>query len=299
MPATHKNWQSLFQKLEGAYSPATLKSYAADIRQFEAWSIATGNSLLPASPENLIAYIAAMTDVLSAATMNRRLAAIAKLHALAGLPDSTKCEDVRLAMRRMKRAVPTRQDQALGLTQTLRDRLIEACPVTLIGLRDKAMIAIGYDTLCRRSELVALQVEDITPLTSGGARILVRRAKNDPFGRGRTAYLSAEGYAIVNEWMKAAGLGSGPLFRILYHGEVGRRGFGPDQVGRILKRAAELAGIDAATIAGIRSHSMRVGAAQDLLVQGRETLQIMRAGGWKSINTVSRYCENADLNIWL
>jgi integrase/recombinase XerD len=48
----------------------------------------------------------------------------------------------------------------------------------------------------------------------------------------------------------------------------------------------------------ILAHSLRIGAAQDLMSDGRDLLTIMRAGGWKSTNVVSRYVEQADWRIW-
>jgi len=88
-------------------------------------------------------------------------------------------------MRRALRAKRARPHQALGLTNDLRDQLIAACPNTLAGKRDRAMIALGYDTLCRRAELVALLLEDLRPPANGSAQILIRRSKNDPYGEGR------------------------------------------------------------------------------------------------------------------
>ena len=76
-----------------------------------------------------------------------------------GKPGSGRA--VVIAMRRALRSKLQRPRQALGLTHDLRDRLIRACPDTLMGKRDRAMIAIEIDTLCRRAELVGLRVEDL------------------------------------------------------------------------------------------------------------------------------------------
>ena len=67
---------------------------------------------------------------------------------------------------------------------------------------------------------------------------------------------------------------------------------------RLIKTTARKAGLPAADVAGFSGHSMRVGAAQDLLRAGRDTSAIMRAGGWKSIEILSRYLEKAELNVW-
>ncbi len=294
----HKSWRQAILLLDGAYSPHTLRGYHTDLRIFEAWCNNNHRQMLPADPETVIDFIGDQALIICPNSIRRRLVAIKRLHALYGQTDPTTSEWVRLAIRRIKRQKPMRPKQAHALTATLRDRLIASCPDTMIGLRNQAMIALGYDTLCRRSELVALRVEHIDPIPTGGAKVLVRRAKSDPFGRGRYASLSLKGLSIVRRWTDAAGLVEGPLMRIVYQQKAGKRSIGPDQVGRILKEVARNAGVEPAIERGLSGHSMRVGAAQDLIVQGRNVLQIMHAGGWKSTNVVSRYCEGADLNVW-
>lgn len=293
-----KCWRQVILLLDGAYSPHTLRGYYTDLRIFEAWCDSNHRQMVPADSETVIDFIGDQAQSICPNSIRRRLVAIKRLHALYGQSDPTTSEWVRLAMRRAKRQKPMRPKQAHALTASLRDRLITSCPNTMIGFRNQAMIALGYDTLCRRSELVALRVEDIVPIPTGGAMVLVRRAKNDPFGRGRYASLSIKGLSIVRKWTDAADLVKGPLMRIVYQQKAGRRSIGPDQVGRILKEVARNAGVESAIERGLSGHSMRVGAAQDLMVQGRNILQIMHAGGWKSINIVSRYCEGADLNVW-
>jgi integrase len=99
------------------------------------------------------------------------------------------------------------------LTSDLRDRLIAACTADLAGLRDRAMIAVGYDMLCRCSELVALRVEDLDPRPSGGANLLVRRGKADQDGNGRIAALSQRTVGLLKDWLAAADIEHGPMFR--------------------------------------------------------------------------------------
>jgi len=69
-------------------------------------------------------------------------------------------------------------------------------------------------------------------------------------------------------------------------------------VKRLVKQAAERAGLDLAEVDAFSGHSMRVGAAQDLLTRGFDTAAIMRAGGWKSVNILARYLEQAEHNVW-
>ncbi len=76
------------------------------------------------------------------------------------------------------------------------------------------------------------------------------------------------------------------------------RSLGPTTVRRVIKRAAKLSGYNATLAEEFSGHSMRVGAAQDLLCAGHNTATIMRAGGWKSIAVLARYLEDAEHNVW-
>jgi integrase len=84
---------------------------------------------------------------------------------------------------------------------------IRAKPLnTPIGIRNRAIIAVGYDTLCRRCELVALRGEDLSELEDGAMSILVRRAKNDPFGDGRLGYLTPKTATLLRKWLEISNI---------------------------------------------------------------------------------------------
>jgi integrase len=289
------DWRAALARLEGAFADSTLRAYRADMAVFENWCSEEQRLTLPAEPETIAAFIAQQATRSSAATLKRRLAAICKVHRLFRMENPVSDEEVVIAMRRALRAKRARPQQALGLTRVLLEQLIAACPDTLAGLRDRAMIALGYDTLCRRSELVGLRVEDLRPSSEDSARILIRRSKNDPYGEGRLGYISPETLKLVRAWLKAAGIDSGHIFRAVRADCAGSRALHPYSVNRILKLAAQAAGLPAQTIENLSGHSMRVGAAQDLIVSGLGLLPIMQAGGWKTIDVVGRYVENANL----
>src|SRR5208283_2590558 len=238
------DWPMAINRLEGAYSENTLRSYRADFALFEGWCDSAQRPALPASPETVAEFITQQARHSAPATLRRRLFSIRKVHRLLHLENPVEDEEVAIAMRRVLRTKARRQKQALGLTSDLRDKLISACPDTLAGLRDRAMLAVGYDTLCRRSELVSLCMEDLTPLAGGACSILVRRAKNDPFGDGRYGYLSPPTVKALDTWLKAAGIKTGWLFRKVVNDKVGPNALHPYSVNRIIKGAASRAGMD-------------------------------------------------------
>ena len=214
------------------------------------------------------------------------------MHALLRLPNPILDEDVKIALRRACRKKTSRPRQALGLNHELRDTLILTFDASLHGKRNKALLAVGYDILARRSELVSLTIEDIQE----HSKILIRRSKNDPYGDGRLAVLSPETVQYLSNWLSAANIKTGPIFRSIKGSRINKNSMHEHSVGRILKIAAREAQLPTEVIQNISGHSMRIGAAQDMMLSGCDILPIMAAGGWKTINVVARYVEKADLS---
>ena len=293
-----KNWRAAFQRLEGAYSPATMRSYFSDVEAFETWCGKAGFSAFPASIATVCAFLEDQGRERAPSTVRRRLYAIRKVHRLLRLPDPTQDEDINLALRRIRRAKPGRPKQAKGLTRAYLDRFLAAQPDTPMGLRNRAMLCLGYELLTRRSELVALRVTDLETREDGTLRVLIRRAKNDPFGEGRLAFTSVRTAGLIADWLTWRGPEIAPLFCPIYHGTPIDRALSPDTVKRLVKEGAGRAGLDPLEARDFSGHSMRVGAAQDLLRRGFDTAAIMRAGGWTSINVLSRYLAYAEHNVW-
>ncbi|WP_245813850.1 tyrosine-type recombinase/integrase [Boseongicola aestuarii] len=230
--------------------------------------------------------------------MRRRLYAIRKLHRLLGLPDPTYDEDINLSLRRVRRKHAVRPKQAKGLTRDYLERFIASEPDTPWGLRNRAMLALGYELLARRSELVALKTDDLEDREDGTLRVLIRRSKSDPFGEGRLAFTSLRTAGLIQDWLAWRGPHIPWLFCPIYQNKALNRSLETTIVKRLVKTAARRVGLPPGEIDAFSGHSMRVGAAQDLLCAGYDTAAIMRAGGWKSVNILARYLEKAEQNVW-
>ncbi len=289
-------WETAFAKLKGAYSDNTLRAYRSDFQIFAEWCRIREREPLPARSADIAEFLNDEAGVSSTSTIKRRLVSIKKIHRVLNMKEETESEDVTLALRRILRSKSKRQKQAVGLTAKIRDKILSSCQNDLVGTRDRALIMVGYDTLCRRSELAALQIEDLQSTPRGGMQILIRRSKNDQYGEGRTGYISSKSAAAVQDWLNVAELSAGPIFRRIIKAYVGTNALHPHTVGQILKQRARLAGLDEHVVDGISGHSMRVGAAQDMMLCGADLLPIMRSGGWKSTTVVARYVENASLD---
>lgn len=222
---------------------------------------------------------------------------IRKIHRLLRLPDPTWDEDINLTLRRIQRSKLNRPKQAKGLTRKLLDHCLAAQPDNPWGLRNRAMIALGYDLLTR-PELVALRSDDLEFRGDGSLRVIIRRGKADPFGMGRIAFSSIRTTQLVRDWLAWRGQDVEPLFCGIYHGKPINRCLGTTKVKLIIKEAAVAAGAPPEDVAAFNGHSLRVGAAQDLLCAGFDNAAIMRTGGWKSVNVLGRYLEFAEHNVW-
>ena len=277
-------------RARGALSGNTERAMRSDLAIYAAWCAERELPALPASAETIAAFVDAMAKVRAPATVRRYVASIAAAHRALGLTKTARAEPVRRALQRMHRRKGRRQDQAKGLTGALRQRLLDATGEGLIDARNRALLAVAYDTLLRRGELVALQVSDIVEEVDGAATVLVRRSKADPEGRGATVYLARDSVALMREWLERSGVSHGRLFRSLCRGAVGE-GLDASQVPRIFKTMAGRAGLPVEVVARISGHSTRVGAAQDMVAGGIGMAAILHAGRWKTTAMVNRYGE--------
>ncbi|AOL93016.1 tyrosine-type recombinase/integrase [Porphyrobacter sp. LM 6] len=292
------DWRAEFKRLEGAFAPGTIKSYLTDVERFVAWCEEHGLRALPAEAETVCAFLEGQAVILCPSSVRRRLYAIRKVHRLLRLPDPTWGEDISITLRRVQRAKLSRPKQAKGMTRDYLEQCLAAQPDNPWGLRNRAMLSLGYDLLTRRSELVALRSEDIAMRADGTLRAIIRRSKADPFGMGRISFSSRRSAALVSAWLAWRGDKIDPLFCGIYQGKPINRALGTTKVKLIIKEAVAAAGLPPDEVAGFSGHSLRVGAAQDLLCAGFDTAAIMRAGGWKSVNVLGRYLEFAEHNVW-
>jgi integrase len=205
--------------------------------------------------------------------------------------DPTGSEEVKLALKEMGRKSPARQKQARGLTWAEIELFLTVEPRGLRDIRDRALVAVAYDSMCRREELVSLLVEDIAEAADGSGSILIRRSKTDTTGEGATAYLSPLTIRLVQEWITQAGIRKGAIF-LRVHGPAGvGEALTAQSVMAVLRKVGRWIGLERAEWERISGHSARVGAAQDLLALNIDMASVMQAGRWKDTRMPMRYGE--------
>jgi site-specific recombinase XerD len=266
----------------GAFAANTERALRGDVARFTGWCAEAGQQAMPASPETVAAFIDAMAAGKAPVTVRRHVSSIATFHRAAGVANPCDGPDVKLALKRMHRALGRAQRQAAPVSDGLVERMLAAAGTGTRALRNKAMLVVAYTTMARRAELVALLTEDLHVEPDGFGTIGIRRGKTDQEGAGAVAPVTPDAMRHLLAWTDAAGIEDGHLFRAVLKG--GRIGGALDagEVGRVFKAMARAAGLSAGDAARISGHSTRVGAAQDMLRYGETLPAIMQAGRWKT-----------------
>lgn len=274
---------------KGAFAENTERARKSDWKIFESWCDDQEKISLPSSTETLVSFIDFQSKIKKVASVKRYLTTIATAHKVAGFKNPVQNEFIRLSVRRMSRKNGTRQKQAKGFNWPQIHLALKTLDDSPRSLLDKTLVCISYDTLCRRSETVAIRVEDISFSDDGSATVNIIRSKTDQTGEGVMKYLSPTSVDCLNQWLAFAKIIEGPIFRGLnrwHHVLPGP--LSGEGVSRSLKRVAQQSGLDIENISG---HSTRVGACQDLVSAGIDMPAIMQAGGWKNPERIARYSE--------
>lgn len=154
--------QETIIKIEGAYAPSTIRAYQADFKDFINFCNKRKAEALPAEPPLIVEYICKLTGSgRSSASIRRALCGLSAIHRLNRFDDPTKDPDVALEMRRMHRKLGRTSSQANSINVDTLEKMLLATDNSIGGIRDRALLLVAYDTLCRRSKLVSLQVKDV------------------------------------------------------------------------------------------------------------------------------------------
>ncbi len=286
---TCQQLERLWQHIHGAYAPNTIRAYKADMGEFIRYCNENSTCALPAAPVDIAKFLlTTMSNGIKSATIRRKVASTSAVHRLSNFDDPTKHPEVKLCVRKINRQLGNRFDQAYPVTRTVLDKLLAVCGDDLRGMRNKALLLLACDSMRRRVELVSLQVEDIQRNDEGECSILLRKSKTDQTSSGHWIHLSHETTIALNDWLQAANICDGFILRGIHAGDKTCPELGASQVSRIFKSLARGAELNNEVVKGISGHSMRVGAAQDLLVKGASLPQIMVKGGWSKTDTVMR-----------
>jgi site-specific recombinase XerD len=275
---------------------ATRRAYGSDFQVFQAWCRQRAISALPAAAESVAAFLACEVERgIRPSTIGRRVAAIRYAHKLAVHPVPTDDERVKATVRGIRRSLGTSPRKKTPATSEHVLAMAIGMDDDLKGLRDRAVLLLGFAGAFRRSELVALDCEDIEE-TESGLKARIRRSKTDQEGQGATIAIVRGSIACpveaVKVWREAAGITSGPLFRSVRKGGKVADRLSAQSVTDIVKTHAERVGLDPTLFAG---HSLRSGFLTSAARRGASIFKMMDQSRHKSVDTLRGYVRDAEI----
>lgn len=285
--------------LRAQLAPATLRAYQSDFAAFTTWCKRHGLATMPAVPETVVLFLAEQAcGGIAAVTLERRLSAIRYVHQLKDLPSPTDDQKVRGALagiRRVHGSQPRRRKDPVLDHQV--QRMMALCPDTLIGVRDRAILALGFAGAFRRGELAALQVPDLMFHQDGHLVCTVRRSKTDQEGQGFEKPIYNGGrlkpVTHLRAWLTRAGIDEGPVFRrVDWGGAALEQALSGQWMSRVVQRYASAIELDRSKVG---AHSLRAGFITSAGERNAPLYKIMEVTGQKDPRTVLAYLRRPNL----
>lgn len=313
--------------LDTSIAANTKLAYDQAWKHFEAYCLAHSFKALPAEPEVVAAYIADLAETPTTrnvhtpvSTIQIRLSAIAFVHDKLGhkTRNPVREEAVLSVMAGIRRALGESQVQKAPITRELLVKLVRELPTDDAGTRDKALLLLGFALARRRSELVALDLDDVQ-IGIDAMTVNLKRSKTDQTGKGHVFTIKARPgdklcvVTAVGKWKALVEVGdrkrlaantikqgrrvaeeSEPprpaLFRAMSKfGTSSKARLSASAVAVIVKNAARMADLDEKSVANLAGHSLRAGFVTSAAEQGLPEWQIQEVTLHRSTATLRRY----------
>ena len=281
-----------------ARASATRRAYASDLRDFEDYCASNGLAALPATPQTVALYVTALAQSgRKVSTIRRRLSSISHAHRQAGVFDSpTRFFEVTEVMKGIARTLGVAPKRKAAMTIDLLRRAIATTPDTLRGKRDRAIMLLGFNLAARRSEIAALNVDDLV-FSSKGLNVTIRKSKTDQEGVGAEIGIPTHGdksidaASAVREYLEGAGITEGPVFRTFsLRGNLQENRIDPKDVALCVQRLSAAANVEG----DMAGHSLRSGFITSAAINKIGIDRISRVSRHKSVPILLGYVRRAD-----
>lgn len=289
---------------EAARAPSTLRGYRSDWAEFTAWCQLHGHAALPADDIAISRYISTLaTAGAKTGTISRRLSTIKFAHKVRNYPDPTQTARITAVWEGIRRSLGTSPDQARPLMPPLLLDVLDACPTTtswktrtdepsLTGVRDRALLLLGFVSAMRPSEIAALTLDQIKQ-DDRGRVIQLTHSKTNQTGKLEHVVLPRGSrqatcpIQALDRWLEVSTITEGPVFRKVTKGnKVTTGALTADGLSRIVTGAVGRAGYDAV---GYSGHSLRAGFATYAVQRGATAQQVAHQTRHKSLASVGIY----------
>ena len=281
-------------------SKSTWRAYRSDWQQFEAWCHSVTLQVLPATPETVSMFIASQAnDGLNPSTLTRRLSAIRLVHLGAGHPSPHNTLHVTEVMHGIRRSWARPPERKAPATDQEIKRMVDTVDrETAKGLRDRALLLIGFAGAFRRSELVALNTWNLE-YHKEGVKVTIDISKTDQEAQGQTIAIvrqSDSPYCPVQaleDWLAVSGNERGALFRRMRRGDnIGVARLSAQSVAIVIKFYAKKVGLDSDRYSG---HSLRRGFLTSAARNRANIFKMADQSRHKSLDTLRQYVQQEEM----
>jgi site-specific recombinase XerD len=162
----HETIERAREFADSAKSANTRRAYRSDFQHFATWCHDRALTSLPATPETMALYLSDLAAAYKLASIERKRAAIVEAHKLANHEPPTN-GTARVVMQGIRRKLGKAQKRKTAATVPHLVRMVSTCEDTTLGIRDRALLLFGFAGAFRRSELVALDYEDLEFMPDG------------------------------------------------------------------------------------------------------------------------------------
>lgn len=286
---------------EQAEAPATRRAHTGDVDRFIEWG-----GTIPANVEMLETYLSAHAETHKAATLTRWLASISVAHRRAGVENPCRHQKVRDVLNGIKRVHGVKQRKVSPALHQDVLKMTKGQPKGLVGLRNRALLLVGFSGALRRSELGNLQVSGLL-FEAKGVTLNLGPTKTDPTGRSsevaipRATVKERCPVRALQEWLKAANITAGAVFpKISAHGTIGKKGLTGVSIANIIKASANAAGLhDQELPLGAKEriysgHSLRAGLVTSAVRENKPYHKIKQQTRHRSDATLAGYVRDED-----
>lgn len=283
---------SVAEYVRSAVSENTRRAYRSDVIDFLKWG-----GHIPSSPETLAQYLADRAEKHSPFTLMRRLVAISQAHRALGFENPCSSHIVQATIKGIRRVHGLAQRQVEPILREDLLMMLGLLENSTRGIRDRALLLIGFCGAFRRSEVAQMQFDDVR-FVPEGLTIRLSRSKTDQEGEGRLIAIPwgrsrACAVRSLKAWIEHAAIENGAVFRhVNKGGKVLGHGISGSAIAQIVKEHAARAGLNAEKISG---HSLRAGLVTSAAKLGASSWKIRQQTGHKSEATLQKYVRDADL----
>ena len=308
------DWQRQYDALVHAgIAASTRRAYERDVAYFWAWSqlALQQRETYPVNEESVIRFVLdhignMNTEVearlikenhkqqlgpLKITTLRRYLSSLSVADQERGLASPTLSPNVLILLRRARQANATQTTtKKAAITREILVAMLETCDDSLTGVRDRALLLLGFTSGGRRRDEIAhLRVEDLSKV-DGGYLLKLRKSKTDQSGKGFEVPILGQTATSLKAWLVQSGLRSGALFRGIHNNGKLNDGISGRTINRIVKRRIVLIGLDPDQFG---AHSLRSAFITEAARSGATLGDAMSLSGHRSEEVASGYYRQA------